>query len=57
MSQKKSDVIRFCVKIPGRVQNIDKAIELLGGEEALIDVSQYLLFQTLSLCIDDNTSQ
>ena len=56
MSQKKSDVIRFCVKIPGRVQNIDKAIELLGGEEALIDVSQYLLADTCSLCLDDNPS-
>ena len=33
---KKSDTIRVCIKIPGRVQNVDKAIEMLGGEEALV---------------------
>ena len=36
---KKPDNIRVCVKIPGRIKNVQKAIEMLGGEETLIKVS------------------
>ena len=40
MKKRNRDTIRVCIKIPGRVKNVDKAIEMLGGEEALIKVSK-----------------
>ena len=41
MKKRNRDTIRVCIKIPGRVQNVDKAIEMLGGEEALVKVSNF----------------
>ena len=43
---KKPETIRVCVKIPGRVKNVEKAIEMLGGEEALVKVSSHMVVLT-----------